>query len=92
MVNQKDNETRTQYLLRVLGVYMFKYGYDTIQYDDTECDGICLYDDIRTELEGASAGVPFPENEEQAVAMAIVGTQWLKENAPHRLTPSQDSV
>jgi hypothetical protein len=30
-------------------------------------------------------GIKIPSTEEEATAMAIVGTNWLKENAPHML-------
>lgn len=29
--------------------------------------------------------VPMPTNENQAVLMALIGTKWVEEHAPHRL-------
>jgi hypothetical protein len=34
--------------------------------------------------------VPMPTNEDQAALMALIGTRWLGDNAPHRLK-SQDA-
>lgn len=33
------------------------------------------------------AGVPIPRTADEAAAMAIVGEQWLRQNAPDRLRP-----
>lgn len=42
---------------------------------------------------GDTASVPVPKNEDQAALMALIGENWLRENAPHRLrTPPQSSA
>lgn len=51
MITEKEGETRIQYLMRVLEQYMLKYGDCTIDFDGTTCDGQCLADDIRIELD-----------------------------------------
>lgn len=51
MIIQKINESRIEYLLRVLDVYMNEHGDGTVKYDDAECDGLCLADDIRSEVQ-----------------------------------------
>ena len=50
MIVPKDNETRLQYLSRVLCEYMEEYGDWTIEYDGTTCDGACLADDFKSEI------------------------------------------
>jgi hypothetical protein len=50
MIKQKDDETRLEYLMRVLEKYMDQYGDSTIDYDETTCDGVCLYQDLESEL------------------------------------------
>ena len=54
MIVQKDGETRIQYLMRVLEQYFYDTGAGeyNIDFDDAQCDGLCLYEDIRCELEG----------------------------------------
>ena len=51
MIKQKDDETRLEYLMRVLQKYMDEYGESTIDYDETTCDGACLYQDIESEVD-----------------------------------------
>ena len=51
MILEKEGETRIQYLMRVLDEYMAEYGTGTIDFDGTTCDGWCLADDIRDELD-----------------------------------------
>ena len=51
MIKQLNNETRLHYLLRVLEKYMDEYGDSTIDYDETTCDGACLYQDLENEID-----------------------------------------
>ena len=51
MIVQKDKESRLEYLSRVLEAYMQNYGYDTIDYDEATCDGLCLAEDIKGEID-----------------------------------------
>ena len=51
MITQKPNETRIQYLMRVLYTYMYENVSFEIEYDDCTCDGQCLVDDITIELD-----------------------------------------
>ena len=51
-VKQKENETRKDYLVRVV-INMLNdngYGMDTIIFDESECDAFCLAEDLRTEF------------------------------------------
>lgn len=58
-VKQNQGESRKDYLIRVAVAYLLKVdhtghfstGYpDTIKYDDADCDGICLANDIMDEF------------------------------------------
>ena len=51
MIIQKEGETRIQYMMRVLYTYMYENGPFEIEYDDCTCDGQCLVDDIKIELD-----------------------------------------
>lgn len=70
MIKQKTNESRMEYLLRVLDVYMDDHGGETIMYDDAECDGMCLADDIRSEVQVLIE--TSPENVENPFAKIFV--------------------
>ena len=61
MITEKEGETRIQYLMRVLDEYMIENGCSTIEFDGTTCDGWCLADDIRNELD--SLGLLEQNNE-----------------------------
>ena len=52
MIVQKEDEKRIEYLTRVLHEFMKKTiaGEQTIDYDETTCDGMCLANDIASEL------------------------------------------
>lgn len=50
MIKQKENESRLEYLLRVSIFYM-QHHIGSIRYDETECDSLCLADDLENELE-----------------------------------------
>lgn len=51
MIVPKENESRIQYLSKVLCAFMRENPVSdyTIDYDDTTCDGACLADDIAAE-------------------------------------------
>ncbi len=53
MINQRDGESRIEYLSRVLYIFMndTAAGEETIEFDNTECDGQCLANDICSELD-----------------------------------------
>ena len=52
MIVREKNETRLQYLSRVLVAFMEGIaGEETIDYDETTCDGACLAEDIKNEIE-----------------------------------------
>lgn len=52
MIVQKKGEPRIEYLTRVLHELMTSTiaGEQTIDYDDTTCDGMCLANDFAAEL------------------------------------------
>lgn len=50
-MNQNKGEHRLEFLIRVLEEYMNRYGSYTLYYDDEECDGRCLYQEIACEVE-----------------------------------------
>lgn len=52
MIEQKEGETRIEYLARVLYWLMNNTpaGEETVDYDGTTCDGGCLAEDIINEL------------------------------------------
>jgi hypothetical protein len=52
MINKRPNEPRIDYLARVLYRLMHDTtaGEETIEYDGTSCDGMCLAQDIVDEL------------------------------------------
>jgi hypothetical protein len=53
MIKQKENEPRINYLVRVLAELMSNTiaGEETIDYDETTCDGLCLAQDIAAVLD-----------------------------------------
>jgi len=60
MIEQEKEEHRLNYLMRVLKAFMAKGpGEYTIDYDETTCDGYCLYDDIEIEIRH----VPYSQEE-----------------------------
>ena len=52
MIKQLDDEPRIDYLVRVLDEFMNSTiaGEQTIDYDGTTCDGLCLAQDFADEL------------------------------------------
>jgi len=52
MIKQFDDESRIDYLMRVLHEFMNSTiaGEQTIDYDGTTCDGFCLVQDFADEL------------------------------------------
>ena len=53
MIEKREDETRIEYLARVLWHFMHENGVAaeyTIEYDGTECDGGCLAQDFIDEL------------------------------------------
>jgi hypothetical protein len=52
-VKQKENETRKDYLVRVAIKMLDENAYqiDTIEFDEAECDGYCLAEDLRNEFD-----------------------------------------
>lgn len=53
MIVQSEDESRLEYLGRVLEQLMELTiaGEQTIDYDDTTCDGVCLAEDINIEIQ-----------------------------------------
>ena len=53
MITQKENETRQEYLIRVTIDFIRSNGLvaeQTVDYDETTCDGYCLADDLENEF------------------------------------------
>ena len=53
MINPRENESRIEYLARVLHAFMdenWAAAVCTIDYDETTCDGLCLAQDFINEL------------------------------------------
>lgn len=55
-LKQKENENRKNYLVRLAIAFLDENsGYnlqnDTLFYDEAECDGFCLADDLRSEFD-----------------------------------------
>lgn len=52
VVTQNENEIRLHYLLRVAIIALRENAYlmDNIVYDESECDALCLADDLENEL------------------------------------------
>ena len=55
-LEQKENEKRQEYLVRLAIAYIIEHtGYvgvdDYLFYDDAECDGYCLAEDLRNEFD-----------------------------------------
>jgi|TARA_Y100000310_G_scaffold69791_1_gene65352 hypothetical protein len=55
-LEQKENESRKQYLVRLAIEYITEHtGYvgvdDYLYYDEAECDGYCLAEDLRIEFD-----------------------------------------
>jgi hypothetical protein len=58
-VKQKGNEPRKDYLIRVAVAYLKEVDHtghfytdypDTIKYDEADCDGVCLANDLENEF------------------------------------------
>lgn len=58
-IKQREGEPRKDYLIRVVVAYLKHVDYtggfdtmypDTIKYDEADCDGECLADDIQAEF------------------------------------------
>jgi hypothetical protein len=65
MLIQKDNETRLMYLLRVAEAYIDANPYHIIAYDDAECDGYCLAEELRDLREDIESNIQVQESEIQ---------------------------
>ncbi len=55
-IEQKENEERKEYLVRLAIAFLRENsGYslqnDTLYYDEAECDGFCLADDLTIEFD-----------------------------------------
>lgn len=61
MIEQKESESRIEYLSRVLTAFMQETdaGYETIGFDGAECDGMCLAQDIADEVSMLPEGVEY---------------------------------
>jgi hypothetical protein len=46
MIKQNEGESRTRYLLRVAAEFIDQHPNDTIDYDETTCDGYCLREEL----------------------------------------------
>jgi hypothetical protein len=52
MITQRKNESRAAYLMRVASEYILdNCPEDTIDYDETTCDGYCLAEELKDEAE-----------------------------------------
>ena len=51
MIIKGKDESRLLYLLRVAAAYIEAHPDETIDYDDTTCDGGCLAEELRWEIE-----------------------------------------
>lgn len=51
MIEQRDDETRATYLMRVAAAYINDHPDHTIDYDDTTCDGYCLAEELAVEAD-----------------------------------------
>ena len=58
MLEQEEGETRLNYLMRVLDYFMSSTiaGDITVLYDETECDGYCLVEDIKNAIDDELSG------------------------------------
>jgi hypothetical protein len=52
IIKLNEGETRSSYLVRVINKFMdsTSAGSETIIYDEAKCDGMCLADDVSSEL------------------------------------------
>jgi hypothetical protein len=55
VITQGKTESRLAYLLRVAAAFADKHASGTIDYDETTCDGYCLADELRGEIDGLIA-------------------------------------
>jgi hypothetical protein len=47
MIEREPNESRESYVMRVAAAYLREYSDgETIEYDGTDCDGLCIADDL----------------------------------------------
>ena len=55
MIIRDKDESRLLYLLRVAVAYIEAHPEETIDYDDTTCDGYCLAEELKIEIEELQA-------------------------------------
>jgi len=55
---QSEGESRLEYLLTVAVAYIYDNPESTIFYDDAECDGYCLAEELENELNSLTAKKP----------------------------------
>lgn len=51
MIEQRDDETRAAYLMRVASAYISDHPDHAIQYDEATCDGYCLSEELAIEAD-----------------------------------------
>ena len=51
MIKQRDEETRAAYLMRVAAAYINECPDNSIDYDETTCDGYCLAEELTVEAD-----------------------------------------
>lgn len=63
MIEQKEGESRIEYLSRVLTAFMNETsaGCETIGFDGAECDGFCLAQDFADEISMLPKGVKYSD-------------------------------
>lgn len=49
-VKKSDYDSRKEYLVALAMAYLREHGEDTMFYDEAECDGYCLADDLGVEF------------------------------------------
>lgn len=50
-IKQENNESRGRYLIRVAIAYIEDNPEASLIYDETKCDGYCLYGELKTEFD-----------------------------------------
>lgn len=54
MIDLREDETRASYLMRVAAKYIADCPENSIDYDETTCDGYCLSEELLIEAENLS--------------------------------------
>lgn len=82
MMKQCIHETRLAYLLRVAISHIREHAADCVtEYDETDCDGSCLADELQNELDMLEAS-PEPPRPDEKLFVESSAAEFMAEHMP----------